>query len=118
MMDQCGPLCVQASVTPNGTRVPVAASVPQLLTTSADGPGQCNADISAGTPLAAFQSIVTFLTGNNFYVVWTRGPSCMHMRRHAQLKPKKSAAMHSSCHLLPVVATKALRCSAWVGHVR
>jgi hypothetical protein len=57
------------SVTPAGARVPATASLLPLLAQSANGGGQCNADIAAGSPLQALQSVVAFLTGNNFYVV-------------------------------------------------
>ena len=60
---------MQDATTPNGTRVPPTAKVAQLITQSVNGPGQCNGDISGGTPLEAFQSIIAFLAGNGFYVV-------------------------------------------------
>ena len=82
----------QASVTPPNTSVPAPATLPQLLAQSANGDGQCNADIAGGSPLQALQSIVTFLTGNNFYVVppWSllQGPcACLSERLGLQHAP-------------------------------
>jgi hypothetical protein len=60
---------LQASVTPNDTRVPPTAQLPALATVSSNGVGQCNTDVPNMSPLQRFQFICGFLASNGLYVV-------------------------------------------------
>jgi hypothetical protein len=66
---------MQASVTPNGTKLPATAKVPDLLAQSSNGDGECNNDIPKDTPLNRYQYIAGFLASNGFYVVSSFLPS-------------------------------------------